>query len=403
MRLLLTWGLFITLIGNLPAADWPQWRGPLQNGISAETVSVNWPEAGPAKLWTVRVGTGFSGCVVQDDHLVTMGNEDDRDLVICLQASTGKELWRHTYPSPLDPNLFEGGPTSTPTIANGRVYTLSRRGHACCLDLKSGLVAWELELQEQTEANIPAWGFAAAPVVTSSGILLNMGSHGLLVNAGDGSIIWKSDNEDDAGYATPVLIPGTKPQQALILSGKSLQQVRVDTGDIVWQYRWITRYGVNAADPHLVSDGILLSSGYGKGATLLKVGDSAEAPSEVWRSRELRNQMSPGVVIDGYIYAVDGDAGTEPSLKCLKVATGEVQWTEEGLGSATLFAAGDQLIILSDQGELLIAAASPQEFTARCRARVLDGKCWTVPTLANGQLYCRNAEGTLICLNVVSP
>ncbi len=392
--------LWFGCLSTVFAEDWPQWRGLRANGISAEEIASSWPAGSPRQLWKAEVGTGFSACVVANGLLVTMGNRDQQDIITCLNAETGVLQWTYQYAADVDPNLFEGGPTATPTIAAGRVYTLSRQGRVCCLELASGKVVWEKQIREELKANVPEWGFSGSPVMTTPGLLLNMGSHGVLLNAADGTVQWNSDNSDDAGYATPVLLPETEPQLALVMSGKSLNAVEVASGEIAWQTRWITRYGVNAADPQLVPEGIFLSSGYGKGTTLLKLPVIGTEPEAIYRSRDLRNQMSPGVIIDGYIYAPDGDAGTNPPFHCLEVATGKLKWSHAGLGSATLIAAGEQLIILSDQGKLVLAQASAEQFLPLAEAQVIDGKCWTLPTLANGRLYCRNAVGTLVCLDM---
>lgn len=392
--------LLFTVSLTAHAEDWPRWRGPQANSISGESIGVKWPESGPPQLWTAEVGTGFSSCVIADGRLVTLGNRDEHDIVTCLDAVSGEKLWSHDYPEPVDPNLFEGGPTATPTIASEVVFTLSRRGHVCCLELVSGKVRWEKDLHAEFMPNIPAWGFSGSPLVTSAGLLLNVGSHGTLLSLADGATIWKSDNSDDAGYATPVLLGAKNPPVALVMAGKSINAVSLENGNVVWQFDWITRYGVNAADPHLLPDGIFLSSGYGKGATLLKLAGN-DPPEALYRSRELRNQMSPGVLIDGYVYAPDGDAGTDPGFKCVEVATGKAVWTEEGLGSATLVATADRhLVILSDTGKLVIAKASSDQFESLASASVVDGKCWTMPSLAHGRLYCRNAQGRVICLDV---
>ncbi|MCB9952181.1 MAG: PQQ-like beta-propeller repeat protein [Planctomycetaceae bacterium] len=382
------------------AEDWPRWRGQNANGISSEQVATSWEGGQPKELWSAEVATGFSACVVADGRLVTMGNRDDEDIITCLDANTGELAWTHSYEEPVDPNLFEGGPTATPAIHKGNVYTLSRKGHVCCIELASGKVVWESNIRDQFEANIPAWGFSGSPVVGDAGLLLNVGSHGTLLNPADGKVLWQSDNSDDAGYATPVIIPGSSPAEVLVMSGKAIQSVNVATGEVVWQFPWITRYGVNAADPHLVDGGIFLSSGYSKGTTFIELPVTGPEPSAAWRSRNLRNQMSPGVVIGGHIYATDGDAGTTPTFRCLDVKTGDIAWTHEGLGSATLIAAGETLIILSDDGRLVLAKANAKEFEQLAEAQVLEGKCWTMPTLANGKLYCRNAAGHLVCLKV---
>ena len=157
---------------------------------------------------------------------------------------------------------------------------------------------------------------------------------------------------------------------------------------------------MNAADAIVKGSEVFISSGYEKGAALLKVGDSA--PAVVWQSKVMRNQMSPSVLVDGYLYGIDGNESKKPALKCIEWASGTEKWAypEAGCGSVTV--AGDQLVVLSDAGELAIGKISPAGFKPGAKAQVLSGRCWTVPVVANGQLYARNAEGAMVCVNVAA-
>ncbi len=380
------------------AADWPCWRGLHHNGISQEVDWVSaWPDASPPVLWQASLATGFSSLAIADGRLLTMGNENDADFVYCLDANSGLELWRHTYPSPLDPNLFEGGPTSTPAIDGQSVYTLSRRGDLFCLDLSTGDVRWSVNLHEDAEAPIPGWGFASSPLVHGSLVLVNVGEAGAALDGTTGELVWKS-NAEEAGYTSPVPMEQRGKECVLMTSGTQLSCLDVQSGTPLWHYRWITRYGVTAADPMPTDGYVFVTSGYGKGAALLKLTDTD--PKEVWRARTLRNQLSPGVLLDGAVYAFDGDAGQETSLRCIEVATGEQLWSEPDIEAGALIAANGQLIIATLQGELVIGPASKVHLEPTCRAQVITGKCWTPPALAHGLLYLRNAVGDVVCVDL---
>src|SRR5262249_32862629 len=124
------------------------------------------------------------------------------------------------------------------------------------------------------------------------------------------------------------------------------------------------------------------------------------APKDVWRNKNMRNQMNPSVLLDGHLYGIDGDTTAAANLRCVELKSGEVRWSFEESGAGALMAADGKLIVLSETGELLIAPASPKAFTPSGRARVIEGKCWTVPVLANGLIYCRSATGELVCVDV---
>jgi len=380
------------------AEDWPCWRGPSHDGISAEKGWLDkWPRKGPPVAWKAAVGTGFSSVAVSKGRAYTMGNADGKDTVWCFDAATGKKVWSHSYPAELGDNLFEGGPTSTPAVHDGRVCTLSRWGDVYCFDAATGKVRWSKNVQKETGAPVPSWGFGGSPLAQDNLLLLNVGSAGMALDRDTGKLVWKSAKEE-AGYSTPVPFRRGEARLALFSSGSAFTAVDVRTGKERWQIAWDTRYGVNAADPIVSGDHVFLSSGYGKGAGLFRLGDGA--PKEVWKKRTLRTQCNPAVLLGGHCYGIDGDTTGRPVLKCVELKTGAVRWSEEGVGSGSLIAADGKLIVLSDKGELLVARASPKEFRPSARAQVLGGKCWTAPVLANGRIYCRNADGDLVCVDV---
>src|SRR5262249_10499708 len=264
--------LWLGLVPSVAGDDWPCWRGQKRDGIAAEKGWLDqWPKDGPPILWKASVGTGFSAVSVSKGRLYTMGNEDDQDTVVCLDAATGKKLWSHTYKSALDPNLFEGRPTSTPAVDGDRVYTLSRWGHVFCFEAATGKVQWSKNAADETNARIPSWGFAGSPLVHDNMVLLTMGSAGLALEKTTGKVLWKSGDQD-AGYSSPVPFQRDGAWYALFSSEDAYTAVNLKTGNPQWRFRWLTRYGVNAADPIVVGDQVLLSTGYDKGAALFPLG-----------------------------------------------------------------------------------------------------------------------------------
>src|SRR5688572_2957474 len=134
----------------LRADDWPRWRGPDLNGVSRETGwTTSWPKEGPKQLWKAEVGIGFSGVTVAEGRVFTMGNENETDTVFCFDEKSGKLVWKHSYPCPLDPKYYEGGPGASPTVDGARVFTLSKRGHLFCFDAGTGKVVWQKNLLEE--------------------------------------------------------------------------------------------------------------------------------------------------------------------------------------------------------------------------------------------------------------
>jgi outer membrane protein assembly factor BamB len=175
--------------------------------------------------------------------------------------------------------------------------------------------------------------------------------------------------------------------------------VDVKSGHQLWIRPWKTQYELNIADPIVSGLDVFVSAGYEHGACLFHAGATA---ATIWENTSLRNQINSSVLVDGYLYGVDGNVNNlgDGVLKCLDFATGEEKWSHKGQGGGALMAAAGKLIIISDSGELVVADASPDGFHIVSHAQMLEPKCWTVPTLANGRLYCRNAKGDLICLDV---
>ncbi len=404
-RILLSIALFNVgslcfLASHSSAEDWFRWRGPALNGISQETAwSDQWSDSGPTLKWKVNVGTGFSSVSVAQDRLYTVGNRDDIDTLYCLDAQTGKEIWSHSYESPLEAKLFEGGPTSTPAIDGKNIFHLARDGSVFSLDSESGKIHWSTNVSDETGIRIPGWGFSSSPLVIKNRLLLNVGSAGTAIDKLTGKVLWTSDDVD-AGYATPVLRTRGDKTTAIFPSGKYLVGVDVQTGDKLWQTRWLTKFGANAADPIISGEEVFVSSGYNRGSMLLKL--TAAEPEEVWRSKEFQNQMASSVLIDGHIYGVDGGIENERSLKCVNWKDGSVIWETTDVSPGSLTAANGKLIIMSEDGQLVIARATPKAYQETARAKVLKGKCWTSPVLSGGKLFCRDADGDLVCLDLRS-
>ena len=382
----------------IPADDWPNYRGPNHNGISAESRwTDHFSDGGPRIAWRSNVGVGFSSVAISDGLVFTLGNSDDQESLFCIDSQTGKNLWKHSYECSLDDRFFEGGPTSTPTVDSEKVYSMSRQGDLFCFDKRSGKIIWSKNVRAETDVRVPGWGFASSPVIHGDRLILGVGEAGLALDKHNGEVIWKS-GAGEAGYMTPLPFQLGNRWFALIASGKFYQCVDLENGLVVWRHRWLTTYGCNAASPIVVGSQAFFSSGYGRGAVLVDL--SEDSCKVVWSNKEMQNQLNSSLLLDGMIYGFDGDEGGDVQLKCMEFATGAEKWSLGGLGSGSLTAANNRLIVLSQSGELVIAPATPEGFALTSRAKVLDGKCWTAPVLCNGFIYCRNAAGDIVCLDV---
>ncbi|MCB1045077.1 MAG: PQQ-like beta-propeller repeat protein [Acidobacteria bacterium] len=377
------------LFAFLLLGDWPHYRGPDYNGIAVGSLHQKPLET----AWTGQVGTGFSGIVVAEGRVITMGNEGNHDLVFCLDLASGKELWRYSYSEPLNPNMYEGGPNATPTVHGNRVFTLSKSGLMLALDAKTGKVLWQRRAAE-FDAKPPIWGFAGSPTVFGDLVLFNVGDHGLALRMADGTQQWSSGGPG-AGYATP--IPLTDGKTALLLAGSSLFALNASSGDVVWRYEWKTAYDVNAASPILLGTKVFISSGYGHGCALLDI--SGEVPKLVWENKSLRSHFNSAVAKDGHIFGLDGQSGSRSRLVCISAQDGRVVWEQTGMRFGSVLAVSDTLVVLEERGTLIRAHLDPAGYREIARQELHEKKCWTVPTFADGSLFTRDARGTLLRLN----
>lgn len=382
--------LWVVLVaGSAVADDWYTWRGPDANGISAET-GLN--PAAAEVIWTKELGVGYSSACVKDGRLYTMGNTDDQDIVYCLDAKTGKEIWTYSYDC--EPGKFKG-PRATPVIDGDKLYTFSRDSLLICLDL-AGKKQWEINLLEETGNKNLRWGVSSSPVIEGDLILLNIGDAGSAVNKKTGKVVWKSAGQQS--YASAVVFDHKGKKAAAIFSGEELVIVEAATGKKVDSVPWKTSWDVNGADPLIIGDQIFVSSGYGTGCALFDY--SSGKLKKLWENDLMKNQFSSCVYIDGYIYGVDGQTKKKGFLRCIDAKDGAEKWNMK-IGFGSLIAADGKLIALGERGTLYFAESVPDGYKEIHQMETgLTQLCWTPPIIANGIVYCRNDKGTMVAAKV---
>jgi outer membrane protein assembly factor BamB len=385
-------------------ADWPQWRGPNRDGISAEKGwQTAWSAEGPKRLWEQKVGAGYSSMSVSEGRVYTMGNTNDVDLVSCFNAETGAPVWQHAYAClAKDPNGFQGT-RGTPTIDQDRVYTVSRHGHLFCLDAKTGKVKWTKNLVKDLAGREPmhsggkneGWGFAGSPLIEKQLVLVEAGGDGssvVALNKLTGEPAWKTGT-DQAGYASLMALDVEGQRCFFQFAGEDLILRRMKDGSELWRYPWKTSYGVNSATPIIHDHHVFISSGYGFGCALGKI--SLKGFEEVWRNKNMKNHVNSCVLVDGYLYGFD-----EGELKCVDWKTGEVKWGHRSYGKGSLIFSDGKLLLYGDKGKLGLAEATSAGFKELASFQALTGQnTWAHPVLANGRIYARNLD-TLAAFDV---
>ena len=375
------------------AEDWPNFRGSNYDGISKEAgLKLDFTKNKPKRLWMTKVNTGFSSITTSKGKVYTMGHKSGKDYVYCLDERTGRVVWSKNYPAELSPNLYEGGPNSTPTIYDGMVYTLGKQGQVNCYDARSGRTKWSDSLEKYGYPR-PDWGFSGSPYISGDLVIINGGEYGIAYNRKTGKVAWRSP-KGSASYSTPV------PYGDAILHFGADKLVMLDpkSGKLYWDYGWKTSYKVNSADPIIDGNTVFISSGYGRGATLLKIGKSGA--QKIWENKQMRNQFSSSVLYMGHVYGIDGNTNDRNAgLKCIELKTGREKWTHDlGFGSLTMV--GDTLLVLRERGQLISIKADPNSYKEQGKLQILGGKCWTSPIVSNGKFFARNAKGDLVCLSL---
>ncbi len=402
--------------GAEPAGDWPRWRGSDGDNISKETGWLTtWPETGPKVLWKAEVGAGHSAASISGGRLYTMGNIAEKDAegnpkkdadgkriymdtVWCLDANSGQVVWKHAYPC--QPSGSYAGPFSTPTVDGKFVYTLSKELNLFCLDALSGKVIWSKNLKDDFGAKKPYYGYACSPLVTGETVIFETGAPDaalIALNKSTGELAWKFGKSAAAGgYCSPTTYKaGEKTCIAMNLLDSAVGLDAV-TGAKIWEFA-----SGGTATPVISGDKAFLGN-----SGLVKL--SGPKPELIWPNTNMVIYWCTPVLYKDHLYGFHGadekgkisDNSKLYRLRCLDFNTGTVKWEKEGFGRGTVMAAGDKLLILSEDGQLVVAEANAEAYKECARAKVLEKDCWNYPVLLAGKIYCRNSKGTLICLDV---
>jgi outer membrane protein assembly factor BamB len=388
------------------AEEWPHYLGPT---FDLQPLPKQFIATSSTKVWDAKVKTGMCSLTIAGGLLYTMGNdgvdqdeENARDFIYCLDAKTGDEKWTFDYPCSLEPRLHPGGPSSTPTIHEDKVYTLSKFGHIFCLEAKTGKKIWEASA-EKYKPKEAWWGFAGSPTVIGNVVIYNIGNKGLALNKDTGQVVWNSE-QNVVAYATPKPLPITmfnRPAVGLFTNREFLI-LNPATGQSVATYTkaWQEKSNCNAITPYVHKGHIyLVHSAHGMSRLSLN-GDKL---NQDWLSEEAKYSnewyaFNTHVIYDDHIYFLTKDekqGGT--GLNCIDAETGQRKFFDEKYDFGNSLRVGNKMIMLSEKGELIWGELEKTAFKETHRQKILDGLCWAKPVLLGNLLYARNAEGTVVC------
>ena len=394
----------VIVVGASAASDvtsWPQYRGPELTGISSESgILESWPEGGPKVAWRTPLGDGYSGISVVNARAYTMYGNSDGEFVAAFDTADGKRLWQVRLDDNLRDKYGGDGPRSTPTVAGGMVYALGTRAILVALNTADGKLSWKKDLKAEFSAVIPQFGVSTSPLIENGLVLVDIGAKSggslLALDMKTGDKRWTAFS-DRPGYSTPLPVDIHGVRQVLFFTGSSLASVAPADGEVLWSVPWRTDHDVNASMPILVHpDKVFVSSDYGKGAGLFQIQKDGESwkATEVWKSTVMKNHFNSSILHQGHIYGFDSS-----TLKCIEAQTGAEKWAQKGFDRGALLLADGLLLVLSEDGLLALAEATPSGYKEKARAQILEGRTWTMPSLAGGRLYLRN-EKEMVALEI---
>lgn len=391
--------------GLVRADDWPQFLGPNRDSVSQETGLLRtWGKEGPKVLWKKPVGEGFSGPVIAGDRLIVFHRAGDEEVIECWNAADGKPQWKHAYSTSYQDQLGKGdGPRATPVIQGKRVITIGADGDLTCLDLEKGTKLWARKINKDYAVPQSYFGVGSSPLVDEGLVLLNVGgkSAGIVAfRLDDGKEAWKATG-DGASYSSPVVrtIDGVKHAIFFTRNGPVILDPR--TGYVRHQERWRARYdaSVNAATPLVFGDRAFFSASYETGALMLRLTNTGA--EQVWTSDSLMsNHYNTCVYHKEHLFGIDGRQEAGPSLRCVDLKNRAIKWDQKRFGCASMILAEENLIVLTEKGDLVLAAAAPEKYTELARANVMEaGPVRAEIALANGRLFARDRRH-LYCFDV---
>ena len=430
-----------TLIGlatQARADDWPQWLGPMRDGVWRETGIVDkLPEGGPPVHWRSPVASGYagpavgSGKVVVTDRVLAKGAKNHKERfpmrapkgipgaerVLCFNEADGKLLWSHEYDCPYTCS-YPLGPRTTPVIHEGRVYTLGTEGNLFCLEADTGKVQWSRDFKKDYGAKTPYWGFAAHPLIDGQKLICIVGGKDSVAVAFDketGKEIWKSLNASQPGYCPPMIYEIAGKRQLIIWHAEAVNGLDPETGTLFWSYPLRTYQGMSIATPRLTDNGLYLTA-YPNICVMLRIKADQSTPAEVWK------QTNPKKGIYSVFSSPQLDAGSIYGstsggfIRCLNASSGELSWSSlqvhgprpSASAECFLIKNGDRFFVVNEHGDLIIARLTPKGYQEVSRAHLLNPTSegssngfnrdvlWSHPAFANKCVYMRN-DKEIIC------
>ena len=398
------------LVSSQAIADnWPGWRGPNRDGVAEGVELTDRLPKSLQPVWKVEVGEGHSAPVVAGRKIVQFVRRGENEVVLCLNAGDGQEIWYYSYTAPYAPRAdarpHGKGPKSTPTIAGNKVYAFGVTGVLTCVDLGTGKLVWQKRFFDRFKKTYPLYGATNSPLIEGDLCIIGIGGHndGALAafNRDTGEPVWQVPG-DGPSYASPIAVDLAGQRQVVALMQSRLVGVAAKTGQLLWQVPFTTPHDMNIITP-VFHKGMVVYSGYRKGTTAVRVVEAGDrtSPSRVWHRERFSMYMSSPVIHGDHLYGLSQERS---AIFCLALKDGETEWfSPGGLGQyVSIVRAGDKLLMLTTKGRLMLVAADPSGYKELGRTHVTDKPVWAHLALVANRIYVKD-KTHLACFELPTP
>ncbi|MGE3309851.1 MAG: PQQ-binding-like beta-propeller repeat protein [Limisphaerales bacterium] len=378
-------------------ADTPQFLGPRRDGVlRGSNLARDWSTTPPRELWRQPVGGGWSSFAVLGARAFTQEQRGEDEWVSCYEALTGRLIWAQTNHARFFQWQGGEGPRATPTVDRGRVFAIGGTGVLDCLEASTGRRIWTRDVLVENGLPNLTWGVSCSPLLVDDAVIVTGGAAAratlVAYHRETGAPLWQSGT-DKPSYASPVVATLAGKRLVLSVNMSSLTGHDPASGTVLLDVPWSPGDRPKASQPVVLEgDRVFLSAGYGMGCVMLQVkadpdpnADGRLTTEELWRNRMMKTQFNSAAYRDGNLFGLD-----DGLLACVDAATGERRWKDGRFGSGQSLIVDDLVLIQSERGPVVLAAADPEGFRELGRLPALDGKTWNYPTLAGRYLLVRN-------------
>ena len=393
----MTAATFSAVMAAQGPVDWPQWRGPNRDGAAASFAEPqSWPEQLSLK-WKVDVGLGYAAPITVGNRVYLFTRQEPDEVMRALDAETGKVIWQTSYPAPFTPNPAATGghgtgPKSTPTFADGKLYTLGMSGIVTAFDAATGRQVW----QKPAPPVEPLYHTAMSPLVDRGLVIVHVGGHndGALTafDANTGEVEWRWDGDGPA-YGSPIVAELAGMRQVITFTQENLVGVSVETGELLWRRPFSVAHTRNAVTPILHGQTVIVS-GIGRSVTAFTVERRMDqwTTEDVWENADVTMDMSTGVLIDDALFGFS--PRNSGQFFAIDATTGKTLWLSQGrqAENATVVRAGDLWFALKDDAELIVVRASLSQFEPVRNYSVADSATWAQPVVSGNRVFVKDVS-----------